>query len=211
MISQNSNNKPSGSTAVQCDAGIPIMGRTADTGVYEILKVNADGSLPITTSPPTMLTFPDLITPQAAALAPVGAFAANIIMGYNAFTVTVATAGIYILRPFFMFQYTVLGAVNMYLIKNGSPLDTYVLTRGVGVDSFAPSITDVANGLSAVFHNITNQQIGGTIAKTQFNNNQQFEFYLETGDYKLLITSHTAPTTGSATVYQGFETFAPKF
>lgn len=208
MISQNSNNKPSGSTAVQCDSGIPLIGRTGDTGVYQILKVNADGSLPTPTV--TIPTFPDLITPNAAVLAPAGAFAANVIMAFGNFSVTVTDAGIYTLRPFFMFQYVVLGAVNMFLVKVGSPLEAYINTRAVGVDSFSPSITDVSQGLSAQFHSIANQQIGGQIAKTLFAVNQQFDFYLEAGNYKLLITSHTAPTTGSATIYQGFETFVPK-
>jgi hypothetical protein len=208
MISQNSNNKPSGSTAVQCDAGIPIMGRTGDTGVYQILKVNADGSLPIPSV--TIPTFPDLETPNTTPLAPAGAKAVNLILSYGSFTVNVATAGNYTIRPFFMAQLTVLGAVNMYLIKQGSVLDAYTTSRAVGVDSYNPAITDYVNGLAAAFHNIANQFIGVNIAKTFITSNiENFNVYLETGDYKLLVVVHTALTTGSTTVYDGFEIFTP--
>lgn len=208
MISQDSNNRPSGSTAVQCDAGIPIMGRTSDTGVYQILKVNADGSLP--TASVTIPTFPDLLTPNATVLAPAGAKAANIILSYGTFTVNVATAGNFTIRPFFMADLTVLGAVTMYLIKNGSPLDAYTSTRLVGVDSYNPAITDYVNGLAASFHNIANQLIGISTAKTFVqSNNQQTEYYLEAGDYKLLVVVHTVLTTGATTIYDGFEIFTP--
>lgn len=208
MISQNSNNKPSGSTAVQCDAGIPIMGRTGDTGVYQILKVNADGSLP--TPSVTIPTFPDLISPNATVLAPAGAKAANLILSYGSFTVNVATAGNFTIRPFFIANLTVLGAVSMYLIKNGTPLDAYTTSRAVGVDSYNPAITDYSSGLAAAFHNIANQFIGVSIAKTFITSNiENFNVYLETGDYKLLVVCHTALTTGSTTVYDGFEIFTP--
>lgn len=210
MISQNSNNKPSGSTAVQCDAGIPIMGRTGDTGVYQILKVNADGSLP--TPSVTIPTSPDLLTPDATVLAPPAAFAANIILSYGNFFVTVATAGIYVIRPFFMAQLSTLGAVNMYLIKQGTSLDAYTTTRGIGVDAYSPAITDFSTGLSAAFHNVANQNIGGQIGKTFVQpNTAQNEFYLETGNYNLLVVVHTALTTVSPTIYCGFEVFTPKF
>jgi hypothetical protein len=212
MITQNSNNKPSGSTAVQCDAGIPIMGRTADTGVYQIIKVNPDGSIasPAAYIPNTT----DLALPVANPLNPVGVFAAGIILYYNpsnvGFVADVQTAGVYVIRPFFMFQYTVLGAVNFALIQNGTPLDAYVSGRAIGTDSFAPSITDVSQGLAYFWHNVANQQVGGTVAKSVFANNQQFEVFLEVGVYKLLVTSHTALTTGSATTYVGFEVFYKK-
>jgi hypothetical protein len=212
MITQNSNNKPSGSTAVQCDAGIPIMGRTADTGVYQIIKVNPDGSIasPAAYIPNTT----DLALPVANPLNPVGAFAAGIILYYNpsnvGFVADITVAGIYVVRPFFMFQYTVLGAVNFALIQSGTPLDAYAGTRNIGTDSFAPSITDVSQGLGYVWHNIANQQVGGQIGKSVFNNNQQFEIFLEAGIYKLLVTCHTALTTGSPTTYVGFETFYKK-
>jgi hypothetical protein len=209
MISQDSNNRPSGSTAVQCDAGIPIMGRTGDTGVYQILKVNADGSLP--TPSVTIPTFPDLITPTVNVLAPAGAFAANIIIAYDGGFVTVATAGNFIIRPFFMANLTVLGAVNMYVVKAGSVLDTYIQSRAIGVDSYTPAITDYVNGLSAAYHNVSNQNIGTNVGKTFVQNNTaQTEYFLEAADYKLLVVVHTALTTGSTTIYNGYESFTPK-
>lgn len=45
MINQQSNNKASGYTSKQCDAGIPISGRTNDTGIYEIVKVTTEGEI----------------------------------------------------------------------------------------------------------------------------------------------------------------------
>jgi hypothetical protein len=184
------------------------MGRTSDTGVYQILKVNADGSLP--TASVTIPTFPDLLTPNATPLAPAGAKAANLILSYGSFTVNVATAGNFTIRPFFMSQLTVLGAVSMYLIKQGSVLDAYASSRLVGTDSYNPAITDYVNGLAAAFHNIANQFIGVSTAKTFITSNiENFNVYLETGDYKLLVVVHTALTTGSTTVYDGFEIFTP--
>lgn len=209
MISQDSNNRASGSTAVLCDAGIPIVGRTSPTGVYEIIKVNADGSLaaPSVTIP----TFSDLITPTANVLAPSGAFAATVIIAYDPSFVTVATAGNFIIRPFFMANLTVLGAVNMYVVKSGSPLDAYITTRAIGVDAYSPAITDYSNGLAAAYHNVVNQNVGGSIGKTfVLNTTAQTEYFLEVADYKLLVVVHTALTTGSTTIYNGYESFTPK-
>jgi len=207
MISQDSNNRPSGSSAILCDAGIPIVGRTSPTGVYEIIKVNADGSLAAPTV--TIPTFPDLITPDATVLAPAGVFASSIILAFGNFFITVVDAGIYTLRPFFMFNYIAVGAVSFYLIKEATTLEAYTNSRAVGVDSFSPAITDVANGLAASFYNIANIPVSANIAKTVFNNSQQFDFYLEAGNYKLLVVSQGL-TTGVTTIYAGFETFSQK-
>ena len=45
MVNNQSNNKPSGLTAVACDAGTPISARTNDTGVYEIVKCTTEGEI----------------------------------------------------------------------------------------------------------------------------------------------------------------------
>lgn len=44
MITQNSNNRATGSTALNCDAGTPLVGVTP-TNTYQIIKVNASGGM----------------------------------------------------------------------------------------------------------------------------------------------------------------------
>jgi hypothetical protein len=172
------------------------------------LKVNADGSITTTSTAPTIPTSANLINPTVTNLA-AGAYVANRILSYTN-TVAITTAGIYIIRPFFMSQYSVFGAVNMLLVKNGTDLDSYTSSLTLGSDTFAPANSDIATGLSGAWHNIANQDLGGAQGKSLFNNNQQFEYYLEVGTYKLAITVHTALTTTINVLRHGFEQFAPK-
>ncbi len=71
---QNSNLRPDGSTAIQCDAGTPIMGRTSTTGTYQILKVNADGSIAGLPSPIADASVYYSLTPNITP-SPIGAMA----------------------------------------------------------------------------------------------------------------------------------------
>jgi hypothetical protein len=207
-IQQVSNNRPSGSAALACDAGIPIVGRTSSTGTYEILKVNADGSLPFASSNGTFVSgVPTSDTPIAGANPTTGIKAVDLVLAYNLVTPTPLTAGVYRINPFFICSATVLGAVDMMLIKAGSPLDAYTATRAAFVDGFSPSITDFADGFAVFFNNVANVNMGGNNALA-YNRTNQIDVYLEAGSYELLVKVHTAITMTAGAVYSGFYNFA---
>lgn len=206
-IQQVSNNRPSGSTAKACDAGIPIVGRTSSTGVYEILKVNADGSLSTGGQPIT--TVPYATTPTAYALAPVGAKGVGVIVYYDTISVTALTAGLYAINPFYLVDtLTANGNVNFILIKRGSTLDAYTSGRNVGVDAFQPVISDFTTGYSCFWHSNPLQILSSVGAQsTGMLNATRKEVYLEAGVYALCIEVETTFTTASPTTYIGFSEF----
>lgn len=205
-ITQVSNNRPAGSTAKSCDAGIPIVGRTSATGVYEILKVNSDGSLPLAANGTYVTGVPTPQTPNSTANPVTGVKPVDLVLAYNAIVGSPVTAGLYKINPFFICEATVLGSVNMFLVKQGTPLDLYTLSRNPFVDGFAPLITDLAGGYTAAWHNVANQSIGGNIALS-YNRSNELDVYLEAGIYWLLVTVHTNITMTAGANYQGFYTF----
>jgi hypothetical protein len=205
-ITQVSNNRPAGSTAKSCDAGIPIVGRTSSTGVYEILKVNSDGSLPLAANGTFITGVPTPQTPNSTANPITGVKAVDLVLGYQAINTSPVTAGIYKINPFFICSATALGAVNFMLIKGGTPLDVYTVSRNPFVDGFAPSINDFNLGYTAFWHNVVNQNMGGNNALA-YNRSNELEVYLEAGIYWLLITVHTNITMNAGANYSGFYTF----
>lgn len=205
-IQQNSNNRPSGSTAKACDAGIPIMGRTASTGVYEIIKVNTDGSLPVAANGTNLAGVSTPQTPTTGANPSTGAKAAGTVLAYNFIGASVITAGLYKINPFIIFSGNVLGAVNFTLIKQGSTLDAYAAGRTPFADTYLPTIADFQSGYSFFWHNIVNQAMGGG-NNVSYNVNSEKTVYLETGNYYLLITVETSITMNAGAIYSGFYTF----
>jgi hypothetical protein len=205
-INQVSNNRPSGSTAKACDAGIPIVGRTSSTGVYEILKVNADGSLPLAANGTFVSGVPTSDSPTAGANPTTGVKAVDLVLAYNLVTPTPLTAGLYKINPFFICSATVLGAVDIMLIKQGSPLDAYTSTRAPFADGFAPSIGDFADGFAVFFNSVTNVNMGGNNALA-YNRSNETTVYLEAGSYYLLVKVHTAITMTAGAIYSGFYNF----
>lgn len=205
-IQQVSNNRPSGSTAKSCDAGIPIAGRTSSTGVYEILKLNADGGLSIGGSPSTVV--PYTVQPTAYPLAPVGAFGVGVMTYYDTINTSTLDAGLYTINPSYIVESgTTTGAVNIALIKKGSLMDTYALTRTIGTDGFSPLITDFATGFVALWHNLPLETISSTIKATANLNATAKTVYLTSGNYALLVFVHTTFTTTASTTYVGFTEF----
>ena len=208
MISEVNNTRASGSSSIQCDAGVPISGRTSDTGVYNILKVNADGSLPTGLVPESAGNVPYYGTPRASTLNPIGAFAVNTLVFYESITFAPIVDGLYQIQPQFICASNSAGAVNFALIKTGSAMDTYTTTRVVGTDTFVPSITDFSAGFSAYWDNAVLTAIGSTGSRgTGALVIQQKDVYLDAGSYKLLIWVHTTFTTSSPIIYTGFTTF----
>lgn len=214
MIGFFSNNKPAGKIALQCDAGSPMMGRTSDTGVYQMLKVNSDGSLPFAavTLPPDATTSYNL-SPFSYNTGIAGLKAAGVVMGYVDINTAIVDAGLYVVEPWFVTSQNAGGAVDMILVKVGSPLDFYCNTRAIGTDAFTPSIADFSAGAACFWHNVLMNQVGSSqinIAYNNINGNDIMEekCYLESGLYKLLICVHTAITTTDPTTYAGVKQFA---
>ena len=197
---QNSNNRPDGSQAIQCDAGTPIMGRTSTTGTYQILKVNSDGSIaglpsPIADSGCVYECTPGVIP------SPMGAFAGGVTLMYTDVITTSINAGSYTIAPFWgAMLSTTGGAVSFALIKVGSSMDAYCSSLLLGTDAFAPTITLAFNGMAQAWHNISVDAIG-TIAGFSYStgnaNVLEKQCYLESGTYKMAVICHTAFTTAT--------------
>jgi hypothetical protein len=217
MINQQSNNKPSGQQGVECDAGIPIMGRTA-SNVYQIVQVDADGKLEVTGGGGgggivVPLTSGFTYQPEQVTL-PAAAYIGGTVLVYNGlptggFTVNVTQPGIYNIRPFFMFRASVNGTINLILIRKGSACDTYTSGRNVGADGYTPLISESIGQVAFWTAVPTLRASGGQVYKTQFNPSTlpEFNYYLGIGEYKLCIVTNTATTTNDATLLYGFETF----
>jgi len=206
-IQQVSNNRPSGSTAKSCDAGIPIAGRTSSTGVYEILKLNADGSLSTGGSPSTVV--PYTLQPTAFPLNPVGAFGVGVITHYAQITTSSINAGMYTINPSYIVEtLTVGGAVNIALIKQGSTIDAYTGTRNVGTDDFNPAAIDLTTGFVALWHNLPLERLSTNFAATANLNATAKSMYLSSGTYALLVFVYTTFTTTAPTTYVGFTEFS---
>lgn len=209
-IQQVSNNRPSGSNAKSCDAGIPIVGRTSPTGTYEILKVNPDGSLAgAAITPVTSAGVPYSLAPTAYPLAPPALKAAGVIVYYDQFTSTALNAGLYRINPFYLVDtITAAPAVNIILVKKGSPLDAYCISRNVGIDGFTPAVTDFVGGYGVFWHNLLLETISTANLKGTANLNATEKIVqLEAGNYALLIYVHTAFTNATPTSYLGFTEF----
>jgi hypothetical protein len=195
MINQNSNNKPSGFQSVDCDSGLPVSGRTAANGNYQILKVNPDGTLNTTSqtvAPAQYLQFANPIT------VPTGALAANTYVaqvqlgGFD--------SGIYRINPAFIFNGTTTGGINFVIYNSLGSMFTYVngLIQGA---AFAPTIANVTpnGGVAGYWHNTAVQSFG-TVIEASYNRNNTLDVFLDTDTYYIAIITDGAVniTTNSA-------------
>jgi hypothetical protein len=204
MINQIANNKPSGYQSNECDAGIPISGRTDVNGSYQILKLNANGSLAPSSTPISSTASYIGINPSAIALIP-GVPALNTYLG-NApiFGATTISAGLYAINPAFMFEGAVGGGLNFVLYKQTTNLDTYIGTL-LPFNSFAPTLTNLATGLCGFWHNTALQNLGATSVIT-YNRNNTLNCYLDAGIYSMAIFTEAGVTiTGGAGLFGFYE------
>jgi len=195
MITQNSNNKPSGVTGKTCDSGTPVSGKT-DNNEYQIIRVNTDGSIVTGGSylagvNPYILTNPAGIVVAPAVIPPL------VFLG-QVLSINVTDTGVYRVNPVYIFQGLTNGAVNFVLYKTATTLSTYVATLVAG-NLFSPTLADLTDGLAGHWHNTTCQVLGGT-TQISYNRNNTAELYLEAGIYNLVVytevnTTITAPTT----------------
>jgi hypothetical protein len=205
MINQIANNKPSGYQSNECDAGIPISGRTDINGSYQILKLNANGSLAPSSTPISSTASYIGINPTAIALV-VGAPALNTYLGTApVFGATTISEGLYAINPAFMFQGTVAGGLNFVLYKQTTNLDSYIATLPP-FNIFAPALTDLATGLCGFWHNSALQNLGATTVIT-YNRNNTLNCYLDAGIYSMAIFTEAGVNITSVSGLFGFFEF----
>lgn len=200
------NTKPSGTVAKDCDAGTPIMGRTANNGTYEILKVNSDGSLPITPTYNPINTFGAAYfgkNPQNINV-PLPAPPANTYLGrFNVPLAGFNLGGLYEINPVFIFSYVgaLTGGVNFVLFEQGSNMDNYInlLTPG---NTFAPSIADLP-GVYQYWHNTAAQNFGAGLGIT-FNRNNTLKTFLPNANYEIAIITEGALSIQAGLQKAGF-------
>jgi hypothetical protein len=193
MIGQNSNNKASGQVAKECDAGLPISGRITNNGEYEILKVNADGTMVTTAiqiATGTYLQFASTITNATGVLA-TGTIIARTQLG--AFD-----SGLYRINPSYMWDGAAGGGISFILYNSLGALYTYINGRLDG-QAFAPTLVNIApnGGIAAYWHNTATQNFGGNIF-TSYNRNQTLDVFLDTDTYYFVMVSDGNVTINNA-------------
>jgi len=208
MITQVSNNRPSGSTAKQCDAGIPVVGRTDATGQYQIIKVAADGTVATNAgaTPLSDTTTPYSLLPSTTPLPIAGALGANLFLGTYQVADTI-TAGVYRINPAVFFEGTTGGSINIALVKSSGLLNTYLSGLAPFTDAVAPTSTNFANGLAYFWHNNAVVSFGGSVAGS-FNRSNSATVYLESGTYNIAVWVDTGITTGLGAFYTGLYEFS---
>lgn len=208
MITQNSNNKPSGYTGNTCDAGTPISGRTS-TGEYQIIKVDTDGTV-ITSgnggggATPVLTVNYMGANPYSFAVAAASPGFYYTIMYAPPFLIS--TGDVYSINPALLFSGSSGGGITFMLIRVGSVLDAYVSTLNQG-DFFAGASNNFATGLYGFWHNTAAQAAGGVVG-TSFNRSNTIDCYLSVGSYRLYAMTEGNVTFTAGQGYAGFYQFS---
>ena len=207
MITQISNNKPSGYQSINCDAGTPISGRTASNGSYQILKLSDTGSLLVQSGISASGVEYQIEFQTAIPTGVVGVKAPTTFMGYYSVITTSISAGWYSITPSFILEATSGGSMTLLLTKAGTILDAYASGLNSGSDAFAPTMAQISGGgLACMWHNLPlTASLGTNIQSATGGNANTLEkvVYLEAGNYNLTAIVDTAITTagtGSAKV-----------
>lgn len=199
MITQISNNKPSGYQSIDCDAGTPISGRTASNGSYQILKVSDAGSLLVQSA-----VDPASVEYQIENIVPVGTGVtgvkvATIFLGSIAVVPVSISAGVYTIAPSCILEASSGGSLTLILVKAGTLLDSYSGTLNIGTDPYTPALATVtAGGLACMWHNLpltsylANNLMSATAGTTA---TLEKTVYLEAGTYNLVAIVDTNITT----------------
>ncbi len=203
MISSMNTTKPSGSTAIQCDAGTPISGRTGDTGTYEILNLLPGGGI----SQGQNITASYISPVLAIVLPPGGALVAGNFIGSVNSVITIPETGVYNLKPFVIFpDATGAGAIEIILTDVNSGLSAYIPTLVAFTDPYNPGVSDYALLDSGYYwSNLPLEAVGTTSRRSTINANQDKNYYMQAGDYNAILVCRTAFATTGATAYFGFE------
>lgn len=207
MITQISNNKPSGYQSIDCDAGTPISGRTASNGSYQILKLSDTGSLLVQSGISASGVEYQIEFQTAIPTGIVGGKVAGIYLGDFAVITTSISAGWYSISPSFILEAVTGGSISLILVKAGTILDAYASGLVAGADPFAPTMPQITGGgFACMWHNLplTNRVSNQIMSATGGNaNTLEKTVYLEAGVYNMIAVVDTAITTaggGSAKV-----------
>lgn len=205
MITQNSNNKPSGYNGKQCDSGTPISGRDSVYD-YHIIKVNTDGSLVTGVSALDGTGHYLMNNAQPVAIVggapPTGTYLGSI-------DVIFATVekGVYTINPTFIYDGGAGGGISFILYKQGTNIDAYISTLPP-FNLFLPSIANLTTGVSGYWHNTASQQLGGGTIFTSYNRNNTLTCYLDAGQYKMAIITDGATNFNAGIGLAGFYEFS---
>jgi hypothetical protein len=199
MISQISNNKPSGYQSVDCDAGIPISGRTASNGSYQILKLSDTGSLLVQSGIDASAVAYQIESNVGTPTGAIGGKVAGIFLGTTAVITTAISSGFYTISPSFIAEANSGGAITLILVKVGTTLDAYAGTLNAGTDAFLPSLANIqGGGLACLWHTLPlNNRLSTSIMSATGGNANTLEktVYLEAGSYNMISVVDTAITT----------------
>jgi hypothetical protein len=203
MITQVANNKPSGYQSVQCDAGIPVSGRTSDTGSYQILKLNADGGL---AGLPTYInTIADIGNNPVSIPLSIGTPPSNTFLGSGNACASQITEGVYRLNPTFLYEGGAGGGISIILYQVATPLDAYISLLPP-FNAFNPNLGNLQYGLYGYWHNSTSQSLGNTV-QISYNRSNTYEVYLTQGLYKFAIVTDGAVVINNTLGYFGWYEF----
>lgn len=198
------NLKQSGSAAVQCDPGLPISGRSADAGSYNILRVNPDGS---TGTQSAYAGSRWIQTPGAIAVTP-GSPASETYLGNLAVNPsgTAILEGMYAINPTALWEGAAGGGLNFVIYAVGTPLDAYIsgLTSG---NTFAPTSAQLSSGLAAFWHGVGAQLFGSGL-NVAYNRTNTLEAYLAAGTYNIAVITNGTVNFTAGTLLMGFYQFA---
>lgn len=204
MIGQNSNNRNVGTSTKDCDAGLPIAGRTGGnvTDSYQILKLTNDGTLAGFPTAVGGLPYSGFFLNTFAVTG--GAPPANTYLGSsNSFGVT--SDGQYNVNPILIYPGAAGGGISFVLYKDGTDLWTYI-NGLVPLNAFNPTSTNVANGLYGYWHNSASQGFGGTLMQS-YNRTNTLSTYLTTGTYYLAAITDGATNIAVGVAQIGFNEF----
>jgi hypothetical protein len=197
---------PQGTQEQSCTPGSAVGGLDSNN-IFRILKVNADGTLPMSSNVP-VTGFPSSGFPLST-LNPTSSIKPAGLVVFNALvTPTSITNGVFKIDPFLSCDSVTLGAFNFMLYRTGfTSLATAVGSLSPFVDSISFTQDDLANGFGGFWHQIPQQNMIGTTTITVSNNSNK-EIGLTTGQYNLIIWVHTAMNMNSGDVIVGFNEFS---
>jgi hypothetical protein len=196
MITQNSNNKPSGYVGRECDAATPIAGKT-DSNIYQTLRLNTDGTLPIVNyTGGTIISSPIFVTTAVGALG-ANTYISNASLGF-------LMAGVYKINPTFVYAGTLAGGISFVLYQDFSTLATYINGLSQG-NTFSPGLNDLNNGLYGYWHNTVAENFGAGLS-IAYNRNNTLEVFLGSGNYNFaMISEGTVTISASGAQFGCFE------
>jgi hypothetical protein len=193
MISKGTNNKQQNQTAIPCDAGSVVMGRTADNGEYKILKLDSTGA--ITSSNTSFVAGGNYSNNPTPTIIPVGPKPVDTLLTFVPIASIPLVQGIYQIAPFVILNSTTtpLPNVDILLVRKNSTLFNYINTLTIGSSVFLPTIANLQNGLIDSWTNNLVQNIStiGNIQVLESRISLQKNVYLDTEEYYFAVLSNS--------------------